>query len=144
MIGQQGSCLDNSISNKSDNSLDSSSDNSLVNRLFISPTLGRVGKTTAWVELRLSLIQQMGDTRRRVTDVAGRGTKATAQRRSSLSRSSLSGKRRQASKYRWRKRPKENRACTLTSANSTTYRFPHILVALIKSLMHYLLINNIL
>ena len=96
LIGQQGNRLasstDNSIDNSSDNSLvirldnslDSSIDSSLLNRIgnriAISTTLDRVGKTTAGVELRLSLIQQMGDTRRGVTGVADRGTKATARR----------------------------------------------------------------
>ena len=81
-MGEQGNLLDNSSHNslviRLDNSLGSSIDNSLFNRignrLVISSTLDRVGKTTAGVELRLSLIQQVGGTRRGVIDVAEIGT----------------------------------------------------------------------
>ena len=120
-MAQLGDRLDNSLGDSTTNRLDNrAADRTgcrLVNRLdsrpVNSPMLDRVGKTTPGVELRLSLIQQRGDTRRGVTDVAGRGTKATAQRQSSLSHSSPSGKMRQT-------------------------------IALIKPLMHYLLINNLL
>ena len=144
-MGEQGSCLDSSSDNspviRLVNSPDSSSDSSLVN----SPTLDRVLKTTTTrVELRLSLTQQVGGTRRRVTGDANRKAKAIVQRQSRLSHSSPSGKMRRTSKYRQRKRPKMISTCTLTSANSTTYRFPHFSAPLIKSLMHYLLINNLL
>ena len=119
-MGQQGRYLDSSLNNSSDNSLairlGSSINNSLFNRignrLAISSTLVRVRKTTEGVELRLSLNQQVGDTRRRVTEEASRKAKVTAQRQSNLSHSSPSGRMRRTSKYRPKKRPRETRTCT--------------------------------
>ena len=115
LINRLANSLGNSVDNSLDNSVDNSLINRLVNRLAKIPTSDRVAKTTATgVELRLSLIQQMGDTRREVTDAADKGTKATAQKQSSLSHSSPSGNMRQTSMYRLKKRPKENSTCTLT------------------------------
>ena len=152
-MAQLGDRLDNSLGDSTTNRLDTrAADRAgcrLANRLGSRPVnssmLDRVVRTTTTgVELKLSPNQQVGGTRRRVTGETGRKAKATALRQSNLSHSSPSGKRRQASKYRWMKRPKGSSSSTLTSANSTTYRFPHFIVALIKSLMHYLLINNLL
>ena len=103
-MGQQGSCLDSSLNNSSDSSLtirldssmDSSINNSLVNRLgkqmASSSMLDQLSRRTATrVELKLSLNQQVGGTRTRVTGEASRTAKATAQRQSNLSHSCPSG-----------------------------------------------------
>ena len=126
-MGQQGSCLDSSLNNSSDNSLiirlDSSMDSSINNNLFnhlgnqmdSSSMLDRVVSTTAaGVEHRLPLTQQVGGTRRRVTEEASRKAKVTAQRQSNLLHSSPSGRMRQTSKYRPKKRPRETSTCTGT------------------------------
>ena len=112
-MGQQGSCLDSSLNNSSDSSLtirldssmDSSINNSLFNRLGTqmasSSMLDQLGRRTATrVELKLSLNQQVGGTRTRVTGEASRTAKATVQRQSNLSHNSPSGRMRQTSKYR--------------------------------------------
>ena len=117
------------------------------NSLERSLTEGRGATITARVEHRLPPRQQVGGTRRGVTDVARRGTrgtKATTRRRSSSPRSSPSGKMQLTSKHRQRTRPWENRTQDGTWTDSTTCRFPPFLAPLYKTLMHYLLINNLL
>jgi len=150
-MGEQDSCLTNSLGSSTTNRLDSraanrsssSLGNHLGKQMDCSSMLDRVVSTTAaGVELRLPLTQQVGGTRRRVTEEASRKAKATTQRQSNLLHSSPSGRMRQTSKYRPKKRSKEDSTCTGTLANSNIYRFPHFIVALIKSLLHYLLIYN--
>ena len=123
LIAQLGDRLDNSLGSFTTNRLDNRAadrigdrlGNRLDNRLVNSLMLDRVVKTTATgVELKLSLPQQVGGARRGVTEEASRKAKATAQRQSNLSHSCPSGKMRQASKCRLRKRPKENSTCTGT------------------------------
>ena len=98
---------------KMDNTLEDSLYPEMVNNsLEISLTEGRGTTKTARVEHRLPPKQQVGGTRRGVTDVARRGTrgtKATTRRQSNSPRSSPSDKMRLTSKQRQGTRPWENR-----------------------------------
>ena len=155
-MAQLGDRLDNSLGDSTTNRLDNrAADRTgcrLVNRLgsrpVNSPILDQLVRRTAIrVELKLSLNQQVGDTRRGVTDVARRGTrgtKATTKRQSNSPRSSPSGKMRPTSKHRQKMRTWENRTQDGTWTDSTTCKFPPFLAPLYKTLMHYLLINNLL
>ena len=101
----------------------------------------------ARVEHGLPPKQQVGGTRRGVTGVARRGTrgtKASTRRQSNSPHSSPSGKMQPTSKHRQRMRTWENRIQDGTWTNSTTCKFPPFLAPLYKTLMHYLLINNLL
>ena len=124
-----------------------SMEHSLEIRVEINLTFQRVASETAKVEHKLSPSQQVGGTRRGVTVVARRGTrgtKAATRRQTNSPRTRPSGKMQLTSKHRLRNRPRENHTPGGTWANSTTCRFPHFLTPLIKSLMHYLLINILL
>jgi len=132
-----------------DNTLDHSLglfclDPSLGTKMGLNLTFQREASETAKVEHRLPLSQQVGGTRRGVTDVARRGTKAATRRQSNSPRSSPSGKMQLTSKHRQRMRPWENRTQVGTWTDSKTCRFPPFLAPLHKTLMHYLLINNLL
>ena len=127
--------------------MDNTLEHSLGTKVEINLTSQRVASETAKVEHKLPLSQQVGGTRRGVTDVARRGTrgtKATTRRQSNSPRSSPSGKMQQTSKHRQRMRPWENRTQVGTWTDSKTCRFPPFLAPLYKTLMHYLLINNLL
>ena len=155
-MGEQGSCLSNSLGSSTTNRLDSRAadrtgsclSNRLGNQMDSSSMLDRVVSTTAaGVEHRLPLTQQVGGTRRGVTGVARRGTRgtmATTRRQSNSPRSSPSGKMQLTSKQRQRTRPWENRTQDWTWTDSKTCRFPPFLAPLYKTLMQYLLINNLL
>ena len=115
--------------------------------LVTSMTSDRWTTKTARVEHRLPPKQQVGGTRRGVTGVARRGTrgtKAATRRQSNSPRNSPSGKMRPTSKHRQRMRTWETRTQDGTWTDSTTCRFPPFLAPLYKTLMHYLLINNLL
>ena len=119
----------------------------VVNSQECSLTEDKGDSKTAKVEHRLPPKQQVGGTRRGVTDVARRGTrgtKATTRRQSNSPRSSPSGKMQLTSKHRQRMRPWENRTQVGTWTDSKTCKFPPFLAPLYKTLMHYLLINNLL
>ena len=127
--------------------VDNTLEHSLGTNVEINLTFQRVALETAKVEHKLPLSQQVGGTRRGVTDVARRGTrgtKATTRRQSNSPRSSPSGKMQLTSKHRQRMRPWENRTQVGTWTDSKTCRFPPFLAPLYKTLMHYLLINNLL
>ena len=123
-MAQLGDRLVNSLGSSTTNRLDSRAadrigsclGNRLGRRMDSSPMLDRVVSTTTatGVEHRLPLTQQVGGTRRRVTEEASRKAKATAKRQSNLSHSSPSGRMRQTSKYRLKKRPRETSTCTGT------------------------------
>ena len=117
------------------------------NSFEINLTEDRGASKTARVEHMLPPKQQVGGTRRGVTGVARRGTrgtKAATKRQSNSPRSSPSGKMRLTSKHRQRMRTWENRTQDGTWTDSKTCKFPPFLAPLYKTLMHYLLINNLL
>ena len=115
LVDSLGSSTTNRLDSRAADRIGSCLGNRLGKQMDCSPMLDRVASTTAAeVELKLPLTQQVGGTRRRVTDDASRKTKAVARRQSSLSHSSLSGKMRRTSKYRLRKRSKANSTCTGT------------------------------
>ena len=115
--------------------------------LVTSMTSDRWNTKTARVEHMLPPKRQVGGTRRGVTGVARRGTrgtKAITRRQSNSPSSSPSGKMRPTSKHRQKMRTWENRTLDGTWTDSKTCRFPPFLAPLYKTLMHYLLINNLL
>ena len=143
----QSEGVDNTLDHSLGIKVDKTLEHSLGTKVEAYLTFQRVASETAKVEHRLPLSQQVGGTRRGVTDVARRGTrgtKATTRRQSNSPRSSPSGKMRLTSKHRQRMRPWENRTQVGTWTDSKTCRFPPFLAPLYKTLMHYLLINNLL
>ena len=117
------------------------------NSLERSLTEDRGATKTARVEHRLPPRQQVGGTRRGVTVVARRGTrgiKAATRRQNNSPRSSPSGKMQPTSRHRQRMWTWETRTQDGTWTDSKTCKFPPFLAALYKTLMHYLLINNLL
>jgi len=101
LVNSLGSSTTNRLDNRAADRTSSCLGNRLGKQMDSSSMLDRVvSTTTAGVELKLPLTQQVGGTRRRVTEEAGRKAKATAKRQSNLSHSSPSGRMRQTSKYR--------------------------------------------
>jgi hypothetical protein len=134
--------LDHSLGTKVDNTLE----HSLGTKMELNLTLRRVASETARVEHRLPPSQQVGGTRRGVTDVARRGTrgtKAAIRRQSNSPRTSPSGKMQPTSRHRQRMWTWETRTQDGTWTNSKTCKFPPFLAPLYKTLMHYPLINNL-
>ena len=134
--------LDHSLGTKVDNSLD----HSLGIKMELNLTCQRAASETAKVEHKLSLIKQVGGTRRGVTDAERRGTRGTKEttwRQGSSPRSCPSGKMQLTSKHRQRMRSWETRTQDGTWTNSKTCKFPPFLAHLYKTLMHYPLINNL-
>jgi hypothetical protein len=134
--------LDHSLGFKVENSLG----HSLGTKMEPNLTFQRTASETAKVEHRLPLSQQVGGTRRGVTDVARRGTrgtKAATRRQSNSPRSSPSGKMQPTSRHRQRMWTWETRTQDGTWTNSKTCKFPPFLAFLYKTLMHYPLINNL-
>ena len=122
-------------------------EHSLGTKLKLNLTLQRVASETAKVEHRLPPRQQVGGTRRGVTVVARRGTrgiKEATRRQNNSPRNSPSGKMQPTSRHRQRMRTWENRTQVGTWTDSKTCKFPPFLAPLYKTLMHYLLINNLL
>ena len=139
--------VDNTLEHSLEFKVENSLGHSLGTKMEPILTFQWAASETAKVEHRLPLSQQVGGTRRGVTDVARRGTrgtKATTRRQSNSPRSSPSGKMQLTSKHRQRMRPWENRTQVGTWTDSKTCRFPPFLAPLYKTLMHYLLINNLL
>ena len=135
------------VGNLQSEEVDNTLDHSLGTKVDVNLTFQRVASETAKVEQRLPLSQQVGGTRRGVTDVARRGTrgtKAVTRRQSNSPRSSPSGKMQPTSRHRQRMRTWENRTQVGTWTDSKTCKFPPFLAPLYKTLMHYLLINNLL
>ena len=119
-MAQLGDRLVNSLGSSTTNRLDSRAadrtgsclGNRLGKQMDSSPMLDRVDSTTtAGVELKLPPIQQVGGTRKRVTEGASRKAKATAKRQSNLSHNCPNGRMRQTIKYRLKKRPRETSTC---------------------------------
>ena len=115
LVNSLGSSTTNRLDNRAADRTGSCLGNRLGKQMDSSSMLDRVvSTTTAVVELKLPLTQQVGGTRRGVTGEASRMAKATAQRQSNLSHSSPSGRMRRMSKYRPKKRPRETSTCTGT------------------------------
>ena len=130
-----------------DNTLEHSLGTKVDNSLERSLTEDRGATKTARVGHRLPPRQQVGGTRRGVTVVARRGTrgtKAVTRRQNNSPRSSPSGKTQPTSKHRKRMRTWENRTQVGTWTDSKTCKLPPFLAPLYKTLMHSLLINNLL
>jgi len=127
--------LEHSLGIKMDNSLE----HSLGTKMEPNLTFKRVASETAKVEHKLPLSQQVGGTRREVTDVARRGTrgtKAATRRQSNSPRSSPSGKMQLTSKHRQRMRPRENRTQDGTWTDSKSCKFTPFLAPFYKTLIH--------
>ena len=139
--------MDNTLEHSLGTKVDYSLEHSLGTKMELNLTFQRVASETAKVEHRLPPRQQVGGTRRGVTVVARRGTrgiKEPTRRQNNSPRSSPSGKMQPTSRHRQRMRTWENRTQVGTWTDSKTCRFPPFLAPLYKTLMHYLLINNLL
>ena len=139
--------VDNTLEHSLEFKVENSLGHSLGTKMEPNLNFHRAASETAKVEHRLPLSQQVGGTRRGVTDVARRGTtgtKAATRRQSNSPRSSPSGKMQPTSRHRQRMWPWETRTQDGTWTDSKTCRFPPFLAPLYKTLMHYLLINNLL
>ena len=126
--------------------VDNTVEHSLGTKVEVNLTFQRAASETAKVEHRLPLSQQVGGTRRGVTDVARRGTrgtKAATRRQSNSPRTSPSGKMQPTSRHRQRMWTWETRTQDGTLTNSNTCKFPPFLSHLYKTLMLYPLINNL-